>query len=123
MPARGFGGDCGFHVSLSQRLTTQGSVQRVHGGANGLRITGLVGGVQRFSSVQHDAVARAQGFVGLFALRGFAVEGIVNRFAEGTYTGSFFAASISAFNVEIFASIAGAGSGSNGGLLKFAGFL
>ena len=71
-----------LHHRLGLRLTPQRGVQRIHGRAYGLCIATGVGGFQRAGRVQHHAVARTQGCVGLFALNGFAVEGVVNRFAK-----------------------------------------
>ena len=65
------------------RLAAQGSIQRAHRAANRLGIAGGIGCLKRFGCLQHGAVARTQSSIGLLALGGFAVEGLINRFAKG----------------------------------------
>ena len=68
--------------TLGVALAAQGGFQALHGRANGLRVAAGAGRLQSFGGVQHALVVLAQGGVGLLALGGFAVEGVVNRLAK-----------------------------------------
>ncbi len=67
---------------LGRRLTPQRGFECRHGLANGARIARRIGRFKRFGRVKHNAVALAQGRIGLFTFGGFAVKGLVNRFAK-----------------------------------------
>ena len=73
---------CG-HFGCSFALALDGFFQRTHGCVDGLGIALGVGGFQGLGGLHHDLVAFAQGGLGMLALLVLALEGFVQRLAEG----------------------------------------
>ena len=81
---RAFGGRCNrFFFWCRNRLGARGGFQLGHGGADALGVAAGVGRFQRLGGFQHGAVVRAHRCLRLLALGALAVEGLVDRLAEG----------------------------------------
>ena len=93
---RGFGlaflGTSNVDFGLRLGLALQSGFQPSHRGADRLGIARSIRSVQRLGGLQHHLVACAQRELGLFAVGGLAIEGVVNRLTEGIPQFLFLAA-------------------------------
>ena len=71
------------HFGSGFALALDGVFQRAHGSVDGLGIALGIGRFQGLGSFHHHLVALAQGGLGMFALLVLALEGFIQRLAEG----------------------------------------